>query len=480
MASQARETLAATESLCPVCLQRLDATVVSQSGTVYLEKRCPEHGFWQVPVWRGEPSYQQWQRPKAPSAPEVCYAPVKDGCPFDCGLCADHRQYPCSVLLEVTKRCSLGCPVCFAAVGEETCHGDDPELATIDGWYDRVMAAAGNCNIQLSGGEPTQRDDLPAIIALGRRKGFDFIQVNSNGLRLAGEAGYARTLAEAGLSTVFLQFDGTSDSVYSRLRGRPLMAIKEAAIRNCGEAGLGVVLVPTLVPGVNIDEIGAIIRFALTQLQVVRGVHFQPISYFGRYALDGSSLERFTLPEVMQAIEAQTEGLMRVGDFVPPGGENARCSFHGSFFQMPNGRLRRTTSSSTSCCGTNDGHEGLLRTIGTVARQWSAPPGGASGAAKAASTMDAMDAMDGTGVSGAANAAGEDGVLDLDAFLARATNYSLTVSCMVFQDVWNLNLERLRDCCISIMSPEGMLVPFCAYNLTSADGTPLYRTKEAA
>ena len=457
MASGERNIVARTESLCPVCLQLLPASMVSEAGVVSLEKSCPDHGSWQVPVWRGEPSYEQWQRPKEPSHPEVCYAPVKDGCPFDCGLCAEHRQYPCSVLLEVTKSCMLGCPICFASVGEEDGAGADPDLATIDGWYDRVMAAAGSCNIQLSGGEPTQRRDLPEIIALGRRKGFSFIQLNSNGLRLAGEAGYARTLAEAGLSTVFLQFDGTCDSVYSKLRGRPLMAIKEAAVRNCGEAGLGVVLVPTLVPGVNTTEIGAIIRFALGHLQVVRGVHFQPISYFGRYQLDNPSLERFTLPEVMRAIEEQTDGLLLASDFVPPGGENARCSFHGSYFQMPDGRLRRTTPPASKCCCSSDGHEGLLRTIGSVARQWSAPP-----------PLSGSKPM----------IAGEDGAMDLDAFLERATNYSLSISCMAFQDAWNLDLERLRDCCISVMSPEGKLVPFCAYNLTGADGTALYRDRQ--
>ena len=67
--------------------------------------------------------------------------------------------------------------------------------------------------------------------------------------------------------------------------------------------------------------------------------------------------------------------------------------------------------------------------------------------------------------------------MDLDAFLERATNYSLTISCMAFQDAWNLDMERLRDCCISIMSPEGSLIPFCAYNLTSASGETLYRKR---
>lgn len=68
--------------------------------------------------------------------------------------------------------------------------------------------------------------------------------------------------------------------------------------------------------------------------------------------------------------------------------------------------------------------------------------------------------------------------MDLDAFLERATTYSLSVSCMAFQDAWNLDLDRLRDCCISIMSPEGSLIPFCAYNLTSETGGTLYRNRK--
>jgi len=457
MATPKRKKLAVTESLCPECLERVEARVVSIGETVFLEKTCTGHGSWQVPLWRGAPDYEQWQRPKVPSHPALCYAPVQDGCPFDCGLCAEHRQHPCSVLLEITQRCTLGCPVCFADVGTMNELDLDPDIGTIGGWYDLVMAAAGPCNIQLSGGEPTLRDDLPEIIALGVRKGFSFIQLNTNGLRLAGEAGYAKTLAEAGLSTVFLQFDGTDDTIHTTLRGRSLAAVKAAAVERCGEAGLGVVLVPTLVSGVNTDNIGDIIRFALAHLPLVRGVHFQPISYFGRYSMDIPTLERFTLPEVMRAIEAQTNGLMRASDFLPPGGENARCSFHASYFVLPDGRLRRTSPVSTSCCSTQDGHQGMLRTIGTVARQWSAPPG----------SENARNPL-----------SCNDGAMDLDAFLEMATNYSLTVSCMVFQDAWNLDLERLHDCCISVMSPDGRLIPFCAYNLTSATGKTLYRHRK--
>jgi hypothetical protein len=145
---------------------------------------------------------------------------------------------------------------------------------------------------------------------------------------------------------------------------------------------------------------------------------------------------------------------MKVSDFVPPGSENARCSFHGNFFQLPGGALRRTTSTTASCCKVEDARQGLLCTIGTVARQWGAAPGGSR-------VRESRS--------------GSDDCMDLDEFLDRVTNHSLTVSCMAFQDVWNLDMERLRECCISVMSPDGRLIPFCAYNLTSVTGETLYR-----
>lgn len=95
----------------------------------------------------------EWRRPKEPVHPEVCYGAVDKGCPLDCGLCADHRQMPCSVLLEVTQRCNLQCAVCFADAGPgETA---DLSLERISWLLQRSMVAAGPCNLQLSGGEPT-------------------------------------------------------------------------------------------------------------------------------------------------------------------------------------------------------------------------------------------------------------------------------------------------------------------------------------
>ncbi|OPY66582.1 MAG: Cyclic pyranopterin monophosphate synthase [Syntrophorhabdaceae bacterium PtaU1.Bin034] len=462
-----------TESLCPVCLRKIKAKRVSEADRVFLVKECADHGYFKTVIWCGEPSMGEWQRPKDVVHPNLAYGAVERGCPFDCGLCEAHEQLPCSVLLEVTDRCNLHCAVCFADSGRGK--AEEPSLERISWLLERAIAAAGPSNIQLSGGEPTLRDDLPEIVEVARRTGYSFIQVNTNGLRLASDRDYGRRLADAGLSSVFLQFDGVDDTVYHSLRGRSLLDEKLRAVRNCGEAGLGVVLVPTLVKGVNTDSIGAVVRQGLGLAPTVRGIHFQPVSYFGRFPAERCDEGRFTLPELMRCLEEQTDGLVRVRDFSPPGTEHAHCSFHATYIHSAEGILRPIgAGQGGSCCSGNIGTGGVNKTIETVSRRWSLP-----------SSALAFDRFLKSGKTvccgeGSPDLARVEGVLDLDVFLQEAAVRSFTISAMAFQDVDNLDLERLRGCCISVISPDGSLVPFCAYNLTSRRGESLYRQRNGA
>lgn len=448
------QVLSETESVCPECLARIPARRVAYGHEVYLQKTCPEHGHFQTIIWRGPPDFASWVRPKIPSYPDTPFTSVDKGCPFDCGLCPDHRQQTCTALLEVTQRCDLRCPICFADAGGD--HLPDPDLTTIESWYRQLLKAGGPYNIQLSGGEPTMRSDLPKIVALGRSLGFKFIQVNTNGLRLSRDPAYVRALKEAGLASVFLQFDGTTAEVYQKLRGAPLLAAKQQAIKHCAEVGLGIILTPTLTPGVNTHHIGDIIEFALRYAPHVRGVHFQPISYFGRYPHAPSDADRITIPETIQAIETQTGGAIRRENFSPPGCENALCSFHGNFVLMPEGQLKPLTKhipQTSCCCQPIQAKDGAEKARQFVARNWSAPDD------------NVIELCSNNGPS----------LGEWDVFLARAQSHAFCISGMAFQDAWTLDLERLRDCCIHTVSPDGRIIPFCAYNLTNQHGRSLYR-----
>ncbi len=457
-------SLVPTKSVCPHCLRRLAAERQRQGESVFLVRHCPEHGPIRTVIWRGEPDLSVWQRPKKPAAPRLPYTRVARGCPFDCGLCPRHGQHTCTALIEITGRCNLHCPVCFADAGGEGAEGD-LSLEQVAFLYDRILAASGPCNIQLSGGEPTLHGQLPAIIRMGRDKGFGFLQLNTNGLRLAEAPGYARTLREAGLSSVFLQFDGCRSRDHLRLRGRDLGPIKEAAIRHCADAGLGVVLVPTLLPGVNSDVLWDIVTYAVKRAPTVRGVHFHPVSYFGRYPQNhGTALQHLTLPELLQLLSRQSGGVLRPEYFTPPACEHALCSFHAHFLITEEGGLTPLGAGSLPCCSGDTPSlqpfpalEGREKSLAFTARQW-----GPAAIPSAVSRSDGRPRD------------------DFDRFLARARTHTFAISAMFFQDAWNLDLERLRGCCIHVAAPDGRLIPFCAYNLSAADGTPLHRSRRPA
>ncbi|MEW6439551.1 MAG: radical SAM (seleno)protein TrsS [bacterium] len=450
--------LSLTESLCPTCLARVPASVVRCGEDVYLSKGCGLHGEVRTVIWRGLPAYEEWIRSKVPLRPPPHFTEVAKGCPFDCGLCVEHRQQTCTALFEVTGRCDLGCRVCFALSGPRL--PAEPSVRSLTEEYRRLMDSRGECNIQLSGGEPTLRDDLPALVEGARRVGFSFVQLNTNGIRLARSRNYAQTLKEAGLSSVFLQFDGTDDAIYRFLRGRSLLQEKEMAIEQCREAGLGVVLVPTVVPRINDENLGAIVRFALDRIPVVRGVHFQPVSYFGRYSASPCNEDRITLPEIMTTVERQTAGVFKAAAFGPPACEHALCSFHRHFVHMPDGSLIPIGAphEGPECEEPLDAEEGSKRSVAAVARQWSGSPAAAAPACCCTKLSHERPS-------------GQD---ELDRFLDRARTHTFALSGMAFQDAWTLDLERLRSCCIHVARPGGRLIPFCAFNLTSSCGVSLY------
>ncbi|TEB08092.1 Cyclic pyranopterin monophosphate synthase [Pelotomaculum schinkii] len=442
-----------TESLCPVCLKRIPARHVLVDEDIYMQKTCEKHGDFSTIIWRGqsEPYYTSWKKNKWPVHLQRCLTEVEKGCPFDCGLCAEHRQQTCCALLEVTQRCNLNCNFCFASSGGNIA---DPSFDKIREWL-KILVEAGKPFIHISGGEPTVRNDLPEIIRMINEMGFPYIQLNTNGLRLSREPEYVKILKQAGLSSVFMQFDGTKDEIHQQLRGRNLLAEKENAIKNCGDNNLGIVLVPTIVPGVNMDNIGEIIRFGLSKVPDVRGIHFQPVSYFGRYPSPPLDNQRITLPEVLREIENQTGGKFQVDHFAPSGCDHARCGFHGDFVVMPDGSIKQLTIKNEEgcCCNKKTDSSGVEKNRNFVARRW---------VRESSQNNQRLNKLDYE-------------LDELDIFIARVKSHGFTITGMTFQDCWNVDLERLHECSLHVLSPEGKIIPFCAYNISSIEGKSLYR-----
>ena len=459
------DVIRATQSLCPVCLRPASARLLADGHEVVLAGSCEDHGAWQTVVWSGPPSFSSWcGEDAAPAARQTCTA-----------------------VLEITRQCDLGCPVCFAE-SPDGAGASDPTVAEVAARLSELFAAEGEVNLQLSGGEPTTRDDLPEIVAAASSAGFTFVQLNTNGLRLASQDGYAEALREAGLSSVFLQFDGVSDDTYRALRGRPLLAQKVRAVERCAEAGLAVVLVPTVAPGINDGELGALVRFAASWPGVVRGLHFQPISYFGRYphegfpGAQGAGRPRLTLPELLRALEGQTGGEVRTEHFSPSCCEHVRCSFRARYWVRDGGALEPLRAAG-GCCGSESvsapapssamsppAGDASRRAVAATSRQWSRREPEACGCGSAAGS--------GSGISSGVCAEPVSAPHDLSRFLDEAGRI-LAISGMLFQDVWSIDMERVDRCCVQVVTavgeraPEG-LVPFCLWNLTSESGERLY------
>ena len=417
------EFIRATRSVCPRCLRNVPARLEGEGESVWLKKSCPDHGSFSTVIWRGLADFQTWRGEVKPLAEGEGMS-----CPAECGICAEHGQGSCCVLLEVTRRCNLRCRFCFAD-GEQP----EPTMEELKAAVDCILRR-GKVLIQLSGGEPSLRDDLPELVAYIKSRGVQYVQLNSNGLRLAEDEEYVKALADAGLSFVFMQFDGVSDDIYETLRGRPLLEVKRRAIALCGKHGLGVTLVPTLVKGVNEHQVGDIIRFGAELSPVVRGVHFQPVSYFGRYPTQPENDARYTLDELIFALGSQAG--IEERNIMPSHCDHPGCGLHAAFVVLPEGGLMplsfRRGGSECKITSARQNRE-------YIGSRWSR--------------------------SGDEESGGVTDMRDMDGFVKRVKSHGFTVTAMAFQDAMNLDIERLRRCSLHVYT-HGKLKPFCSAYLT--------------
>lgn len=446
------ELLGETHSLCSVCLSKVPARRLSDGRNIYLEKNCLEHGKQRVIIWRGADTYDEWGNHGIDvGSPKERITDTVRGCPYDCGLCPVHKAATCIAVMEVTNHCNLSCPVCFASSNE--INDADYDLNVIRDMFETLFKTVGHCPVQLSGGEPTTRNDLPQIARLGRELGFQHVMVNTNGIRIAEDIEYLLNLKQSGVDTIYLQFDGVTSNVYNRIRNVDLLDTKLQTLKNCAQVEIGVVLVPTVVPGINNHQLGDIIQFAKKWMPTVKGIHFQPVSYFGRCLKEPNDEDRMTIPDVLEAIEAQTEGEVKRQNFVPRRRKESYCSFAGLFVLMKDNSLFATTNFSNS--------QNVIGGLGHFIE----PPH-----KHVWQFLETHWKFTGTG----SKPTREHKKGSLQELFERARTHCLSISCMPFQDVWNIDLDRLQRCCTHVITPGRKLVPLCAYYLTDTRGRRLF------
>lgn len=441
-----------TTSLCTSCLRRIEAKLVIRDQQVWMYKWCPAHGQEKVLIstdaayWRlGREVYV-----KPPEMPLRFNTEMHWGCPYDCGLCPDHMQHSCLTILEIGDHCNLRCPICYADSGPHRSAFRD--LATIERMLDAIVANEGEPDVvQLSGGEPTLHPELFAILDAAKRRPIRHLMLNTNGVRIANEEGFAERLADYSPGfEVYLQWDSLSAQALTRLRGVDLSGTRRRALERLNRLNLSTTLVVTLARHVNDREVGEIIDFAARQ-PCVRGVTLQPVQAAGRTEGYEASRQRLTLAEVRRSILEQSS-LFAAQDIIPvPCNPDALAMAYG--LKTPAGLmpLTRYLPAESLLAGPRN----------TIA--FERDPQLKSQVFRLFSTSH--------GPEGQARALG-DLLCCLPTVAAPALSYSnvFRVLIMQFIDAWNFDVRAMKKSCVHIVQPDGRLIPFEAFNLLYRDG----------
>ncbi len=311
------ELIKKTKSICPEDLRVLDAELWRVDGKVIMKKSCPDHGSFEDIYWSDYQEYVRAEKFRDHGTGLSRTRESKRGCPNDCGLCQQHQTHTILLILELTGRCNLKCPICYARAGE------DNGIKELSMEQIRAILEYGQENnyplkvrgVGNSGGEPTLRDDLPEIIQMEKDLGYDYVLVMSNGLRLAEDIEYFKKLRDVD-AWIYLQFDGVTPEPYIKARGRDLWPLKQKVIENARKIGYDkIALIPTLAKGVNDHQVGDMIRYAGENSDVIKFLVFQPISFSGRIDVSKLKEMRITCSDAARLAEEQTDGQIKKTDF---------------------------------------------------------------------------------------------------------------------------------------------------------------------
>jgi uncharacterized radical SAM superfamily Fe-S cluster-containing enzyme len=463
-----------TQSVCPLCFhegafQRIDANIIEDQDAVWIQKTCPKHGSFRELYFGDKTLYERWMKYKVTgnTTPEV-----KRGSDDAPELYSNHVSQTVLTNIIITNRSNSSC-VPYLPDASHTGYVYEPSLEhlkTLMG-QTRSEKPIGSSVLQITGGEPTLRDDLPAICSLAKQTGFTHVQVRTNGLLLAENPEYCRSLKNAQVDTIYLQFNGISKATNPRIEQQ------KKTIENCRRADLSIVLVPFLIGERNGNESGRIVRFAFDNIDIVRGVHFEPFFSSGA-STNTTDTERKAFRvdygRILESIEQEYPGMISRDDFYP------------TSFVYPVGKLVEVItmdpqielSPHPGCGGSTfvfliEGKpvpltrfadvEGTLKFLSKQIKK----KGPLRKLRIASSFMKNID----TFVDFKKAPPGFNPKQILKDATIMGSNYALrefrrrtlSIGFMGYQDVWNMDLDRLRRCVIHYSTPEG-IIPFCMFH----------------
>jgi len=318
--------------------------------------------------------------------------------------------------------------------------------------------------VMFSGGEPTIHKHILGFIDAAQARPIRNVTLNTNGIRLATDKAFAAALGERhgrpGRSVhIYLQFDGLDERTHREIRGRDLREIKRRALGNCAAAGLTVTLVAAVERGLNEHELGDIAEFGLAH-PAVRSVSFQPVTHAGRHRRF-DPLTRLTNSDVIELIAAQRPGWFGEEDFFP-----VPCCFPAcrsitylltegipgrpGFGVAPIPRLIQVED-YLDYVSNRVVPDSAVREA--LEKLWSASAfmGTVTTGEKLRAAAEAVNCADACGV-------------NLPEAIANLAHRAFMIVVQDFQDPYTLNVKQLMKCCVAEITPDGRLIPLCAYN----------------
>ncbi len=455
-----------TRSICPVCKTTLDAQIIVKGKKVVMRKRCKDHGWFESLISSDFEFYRQSEVYNKPGTiPFEFQTEVQNGCPEDCGICPEHKQHTCLGILEITSKCNMDCPICFAATGSK--QGSHLPLERIIFMIDTLLRSEGPAElIQLSGGEPTLHPDLLTILERLETIGTKKILINTNGRKFAKSLEFCKEVKKVGKRVgVYLQFDGFKCETYEKLRGNTdLLEEKLKAIENLKSREIPITLVMTVVKGINDDEMGEVLHF-MHENSGVGATVFQPLFAEGHLGVEYNPIDHLTVPDVIKGVEEQTEGSQYhyvKNDWFPipcPHPYCSACTF--SYFDPES---------------EDNGFTTLKRLIEVEDYldyfKNSTLPNAEMAIKDALQSIFSFSTSAGSKdmVESYCAACGiEFNLESIEETLKDYIDNIKLVTIKPFQSAWDLDVKRLMKCCIHEVLPDGRIIPFCAYNTLYRD-----------
>ena len=467
-----------TKTVCPECKLIVDGTIYKDGDNVMIRKSCPEHGLTVEKYWEDYEMYVKMKNYNyyGRGFDNPNYANKGENCPFDCGICERHKSHTGLANVVITNRCHLSCWYCFfyAKEGESIYEPTVDEINKIFHVLRTQKPIPANA-LQITGGEPTMRKELVEIVKNAKEAGFDQIQLNTTGINLGMHPEEAIKLRHAGLSSLYMSFDGVSKRANPKNHWETPMAFDAAR-----KAGIGIVLVPTVIRTINDHELGSIINFALNNADVVRAVNFQPVSLVGRMPSKLREKQRISIPGAIKLIEEQTDGVITKDDWfsVPyVGGIN-------KFIEALSGEYKYDLSIHFACGAGSYIFMDKDNKIIPLTRFVDAP-GMLEHLQNAVNEMEGKSKLERKFIA-LKTVAGLRRFVDKDKqpksmdftrlLISVITRHdfktlgafqlkSLFLGMMHFQDEYTYDIKRVEKCDIHYAMPDGRVLPFCTFNV---------------